>query len=146
MKTLIGLIAALILMVTPAAAQKSGCDCPKDDPATHGVWQVLVDKELSSVEKMPTSNSLGFPKVLTVCLNNGGNTQGYDPNLKMRVESSIDGRNWFPATLATTDQFAETTNGCLQITPTRFVRVGWPLSANVASPGPRVTASVQASY
>jgi hypothetical protein len=140
------LVATVLLLSTLAVAQKSSCDCPRDDPATHGVWQVLIDKELSSTEKMPTSNSLGFAKVVTVCVNNGGNSQGYDPNLKLRIESSIDGRNWFPATLAATDQPAETTNGCLQITPTRFIRVGWPLSANVASPGPRVTASVQASY
>jgi len=37
-------------------------------------------------------------------------------------------------------------NGCLSVTPTRFVRVGWPAATTIQSPGPLVRVQVQASY
>ena len=116
------------------------------NPTKHGMSQLLIDKELSSADRLPTSESMNFPKAVTVCLYNGGNALGYDPNVKLRVESSIDRVHWFPATVAGTERLAEATNACIEITPTRYIRVGWPLSANVPSPGPKVTAMVEASY
>ncbi len=145
-------IAVALFMVLSAAAVMSSaraaekCDCPKDDPATHGRVQVLVNKELSSAEAIPTSNSLGYPKTLTVCMTYDQTNKGYPADVKLVVEGSLDGRSWFPSTLAGSDIRAESINGCLSVTPTQYVRVGWPPAANILSPGPRVTVQVQAGY
>jgi hypothetical protein len=122
------------------------CDCPKDDPATHGAYHVLIDKELSSSERMPTAGPMGFAKTMTVCMFFDPTNKGYPVDLKLVVEGSIDGRTWFPAMLAGRETQAAVANGCVQVTPTRFVRVGWPPAANIVAPGPRVTAQVQVSY
>lgn len=137
---------ALLLLTSTLFAKDTKCDCPSDDPATHGRFDTLIDKELSSFERMPTSNALGFPKVVTVCMFFDPTNKGYPPDLKLVVEGSADGRIWFPATFAGRDVQASTANGCVQIAPTRFVRVGWPPAANVPSPGPHVVAQVQVSY
>jgi len=140
--------AAVMALAAPSstAAADSKCDCPKDDPATHGLVVTLVDKELSSAERMPASGSLGFPKTVTVCMFYDPTNKGYPQDLKLVVEGSVDGRNWFPANLAGRDVQASAANGCVQVAPTRFVRVGWPPAANINSPGPHVIAQVQASY
>jgi len=137
-----------ILFLSPSlvGAADSKCECPKDDPETHGRVQTLIDNELSSAEKMPTSGALGFPKAVTVCMFFDPTNKGYAQDLKLVVESSLDGRMWFPATTAGRDSQASSANGCLQIAPTRYVRVGWPPAANVPSPGPHVVAQVEASY
>jgi len=140
--------AAVMALAAPSstAAADSKCDCPKDDPATHGLVVTLVDKELSSAERMPASGSLGFPKTVTVCMFYDPTNKGYPQDLKLVVEGSVDGRNWFPANLAGRDVQASAANGCVQVAPTRFVRVGWPPASNINSPGPHVIAQVQASY
>ena len=44
--------AALLLCKSVLSAESdSKCDCPKDDPATHGRVENLIDKELSSTKK-----------------------------------------------------------------------------------------------
>jgi len=140
--------AAALGMVTPCSTAEadSKCDCPKDDPATHGFVVTLIDKELSSAERVPASGSLGFPKTVTVCMFYDPTNKGYPQDLKLVVEGSIDGRNWFPANVAGRDVQASSANGCVQVAPIRFVRVGWPPAANVNSPGPHVTAQVEVSY
>jgi hypothetical protein len=150
MKTLAAVAAVVlpILFVTaifPANAD-TRCDCPKDDPATHGAWQVLIDKEMSSAERVPSVGPLGFPKALTVCMYYDMSIRGYSQDMKLVVEGSIDGHTWFPAMIAGRDVQAATTNGCLSVSPTRYVRVGWAPAANVPAPGPRVTVQVQAAY
>jgi hypothetical protein len=137
-----------LLLVSPTllGAADSKCDCPKDDPETHGRVQTLIDNELSSAERMPTSSALGFPKAVTVCMFFDPTNKGYPQELKLVVESSLDGRMWFPATTVGRDTQASSANGCLQIAPTRYVRVGWPPAANVPSPGPHVVAQVEVSY
>lgn len=145
MKTLLAAAALVVLFVLPASAADK-CDCPKDDPATHGRVEVLVDKELSSAERMPTSNALGFPKALTVCMFYDTTNKGYPTDVKLVAEGSLDGRTWYPLTLAGSDVQAAAVNACMQVTPTRYVRVGWPPAANINSPGPHVTAQVQAAY
>ncbi len=142
--------AAILVLLFAGATSRAGadtkCDCTKDDPATHGAYQVLIDKELSSSERMPTAGPLGFAKTMTVCMFFDPTNKGYPVDVKLVVEGSIDGRTWFPAILAGRDTQAAVANGCVQVTPTRFVRVGWPPSANIVAPGPRVTAQVQVSY
>ena len=141
------LIAALLLFATgfmPAESDK--CDCPKEDFAAHGASQTLIDKELSSSEKMPSAGPFGFAKTMTVCMAFDQTNKGYPVEMRLIAEGSVDGRTWFPLTLVGTNRAAETINGCLQVSPTRYVRVGWPPVANVAAPGPRVIASVQVSY
>jgi hypothetical protein len=95
---------------------------------------------------MPTSEALGFPKALTVCMFFDQTNKGYPTDVKLVAEGSIDGRTWYPLTLAGSDTQASTTNGCLQVTPTRYVRAGWPPAANITSPGPHVTVQVEAAY
>ncbi|HWC20289.1 MAG TPA: hypothetical protein VG498_24955 [Terriglobales bacterium] len=142
------LVFAVSAAIMPAsvADAKSECDCPKDDPATHGMVVTLIDKELSSAERPPASGLLGFPKTVTVCMFYDPTNKGYPQDLKLVVEGSIDGRTWFPANLAGRDVQASSANGCVQVAPTRFIRVGWPPAANINSPGPHVTAQVQVSY
>lgn len=139
---------AVMALTIPASADGADktCDCPKDDPATHGLAVTLIDKELSSAERMPATGSLGFPKTVTVCMFYDPTNKGYPQDLKLVVEGSLDGRTWFPANLAGREVQASSANGCVQVAPTRFVRVGWPPAANVNSPGPHVTAQVQVSY
>lgn len=136
------------VLVTASMAQKSSgsCDCPKDDPATHGRYETLIDKEMSSAQPPATSRDLGYAKSLTVCIFFDPTDKGYPTDLRLQVEGSIDGRMWFPTMLAGTRTRAEGTNGCLQVTPTRYVRVGWPQGSQIQSPGPRVTVQVQAGY
>ena len=124
----------------------SKCDCPKDDPETHGRALTLIDSELSSTERLPASGNLGFPKTVTVCMFFDPTNKGYPQDLKLVVESSLDGRMWFPATIAGRDTQASSANGCLQIAPSRYIRVGWPPAAQVVSPGPHVVAQVEVSY
>jgi|GraSoiStandDraft_4_1057263.scaffolds.fasta_scaffold282108_1 hypothetical protein len=139
------LVFVLLTTILTAEADTK-CDCPKDDPATHGRVETLIDKELSSAERVPTSSSLGFPKSLTVCMFYDPTNKGYPQDLKLVVEGSIDGRAWYPASALGRDSQATSANGCVQVAPTRFVRVGWPPAANILSPGPHVTAQVQVSY
>jgi len=139
---------ALVVMLsaTLMGAGDSKCDCPKDDPETHGRALTLVDSELSSTERIPNSGSLGFPKVVTVCMFFDPTNKGYPQDLRLVVEGSLDGRMWFPATAVGRDTQASSANGCIQIAPTRYVRVGWPPGSYVPSPGPHVVAQVEASY
>src|SRR5690242_7287477 len=148
MKWFLPVLLTAMAVATPAspAAADSKCDCPKDDPATHGLVVTLIDKELSSAERVPASGALGFPKTVTVCMSYHPTNKGYPQDLKLVVEGSVDGRNWFPANLAGRDVQASAANGCVQVAPTRFVRVGWPPAANINSPGPHVIAQIQASY
>ncbi len=141
---------AILVLVLFARETLSGadanCSCPKDDPATHGAYQVLLDKELSSSERLPAAGPFGFAKAMTVCMYFDPTNKGYPVDLKLVVEGSIDGRTWFPSALIGTDTQAAVANGCVQVAPTRYVRVGWPPAANILAPGPRVTAQVQVSY
>ena len=144
------IVVAILVLLFAGTMSRAGadtkCDCTKDDPATHGDYQMLIDKELSSSERMPTAGPMGFAKTMTVCMFFDPTNKSYPVDVKLVVEGSIDGRTWFPATLAGRDTQATTANGCLQVAPTRFVRVGWPPAANIVAPGPRVTAQVQVSY
>ena len=142
------LAALLFLLLTskPTAGADTKCDCPKDDPATHGRAETLIDKELSSADKAPASGALGFPKTVTVCMFVDTTNKGYPQDLKLVVEGSLDGRNWYPAAIAGRDIQATAANACVAIAPTRFVRVGWPPAANIPGPGPHVTAQVEASF
>jgi hypothetical protein len=141
-------VTILLLLFTSAssAGADSKCDCPKDDPAAHGHFETLIDKELSSAEKMPASGQLGFPRTVTVCMFFDPTNKGYPQDLKLVVEGSIDGRNWYPASVVGRNDQAAAANACVEVAPTRFVRVGWPPAANILSPGPHVTAQVQVSY
>ena len=102
MKTLLTVVVLALIFVLPAATADK-CDCPKDDPANHGQVQTLVDKELSSAERAPTSNDLKFPKALTVCMFYDTTNKGYPTDVKLVAEGSLDGRTWFPLTLAGRD-------------------------------------------
>lgn len=144
--SILGVVVLVLLSSATSGAADSKCDCPKDDPETHGRVLTLIDSEFSSTERIPNSGSLGFPKVVTVCMFFDPTNKGYPQELKLVVESSLDGRIWFPATTAGRDTQASSANGCVQIPPTRYVRVGWPPAANVPSPGPHVVAQVEASY
>lgn len=145
MKTVLAAAVLVLIFVLPGSTADT-CNCPKDDPSTHGRVDVLIDKELSTAEPMPASQSLGYPKSLTICMVFDQTNKGYPTDVKLVAEGSLDGRTWFPLTVAGTDRQASTINGCLQVTPTRYVRAGWPPAANITSPGPRVTIQVQASY
>ena len=135
-----------LLFLAGFARYEGDCNCPSEDFTKHGAAQLLIDKELSTGEKMPTAGPLPFAHSMTVCMGFDQTNKGYPTTMVLVAEGSTDGRNWFPLTLAGTKIPAETQNGCLQVTPTRFVRVGWPRVAEVQSPGPRVTASVQVAY
>ena len=139
----LALLAVAVIFGT-AAAPSDTCTCP--DPAGKGSAVTLIDRELSSSEHTPSSPAFLFAKTMTVCMGFDQTNKGYAPEMRLVAEGSTDGRNWFPLTVAGTDHRAETASGCLQVAPTRYVRVGWPPSAVVPSPGPRVTASAQASY
>ncbi len=140
------LVSAASTFSALSAQSSSKCDCPKDDPATHGAAQVLIDKELSTAERMPSAGPFGYPKSMTICMTYDQTNKGYTPDMKLIAEGSVDGRAWFPLTIVGTRLAAETVNGCLAVSPTRYVRVGWPQGANVVAPGPRVTAQVQVGY
>ena len=144
MKTLLAFAAVMLFVVPASPADK--CDCPDHNPANDGKVEVLVDKELSSAERMPTSGDLKFPKALSVCMFYDTTNKGYPTDVKLVAEGSLDGRMWFPLTLAGRDVQASAVNACVQVTPVRYVRVGWPPAANINSPGPRVTVQVQAAY
>ena len=149
MRSLAGTAAVILVLavLTPVSAVDSDrCDCAKDDPATHGRVETLIDKELSSADRIPTSSDLGFPKTVTVCMFFDPTNKGYPQDMKLIVEGSIDGHSWFPSAISGRDTQASSASGCLQVAPTRYVRVGWQPAANVASPGPHVTAQVQVSY
>ena len=137
-------IAASLLLFT--AAGSDNCNCPKEDFAQHGAVQRVFDSELSSAQPVPTIGPLGFAKTMTVCMAFDQTNKGYPAELKLIAEGSMDGRSWFPLTVVGSGRPAETINGCLQVAPTRLVRVGWPPSANISAPGPHVTAWVQAAY
>jgi hypothetical protein len=149
MRSFIGVSTVILIfaVLTPVSAVDSEkCVCSKDDPATHGRLETLIDKELSSADRIPTSSDLGFPKTVTVCMFFDPTNKGYPQDMKLTVEGSIDGRSWFPSTISGRDTQASSASGCLQVTPTRYVRVGWPPAANVPSPGPHVIAQVEVSY
>ncbi len=143
----ISTVMLIFAVLTPLSAVDSDkCDCPKDDPATHGRVETLIDKELSSTDRIPTSSNLGFPKTVTVCMFFDPTNKGYPQNMKLVVEGSVDGRAWFPAAISGRDMQASSASGCVQVAPTSYVRVGWPPGANVLSPGPHVIAQVEVSY
>lgn len=142
MKPLLAL-AIVFLFVIPASTTDK-CDCP--DPATQGKVEILIDKELSSAERVPTSGDLHFPRALTVCMFYDTTNKGYPTDVKLVAEGSLDQRTWFPLTLAGRDVQASAQNACVQVTPVRYVRVGWPPAANINSPGPHVTVQIQAAY
>ena len=139
-------LALSLPIATLGKSADSKCDCPKDDPSTHGRAETLIDKELSSAERPPSSSALGFPKTITVCMFYDPTNKGYPQDLKLVVEGSLDGHVWFPAMLAGRNEQASSANGCVLVSPTRYIRVGWPPAANVLSPGPHVTAQLQVSY
>ena len=144
------LLAGLVVICGMAAATREAttddkCDCPREDFAKHGDWQVLVNKEMSSFDH-PTAGPFGFAKSMTLCMAFDQTNKGYPADMKLVAEGSIDGFFWFPLTLAGSRNRAEAVNECLQVTPTRFVRVEWQAPAQVPSPGPRVNASVQVGY
>ncbi|MFL6436964.1 MAG: hypothetical protein ACJ71Q_05245 [Terriglobales bacterium] len=148
MRLFAGVSTLLIFAVcSPLSAMDADkCDCPKDDPATHGRVEILLDKELSSTDRIPTSHDLGFPKAVTVCMFLDPTNKGYPQDMKLVVEGSPDGRFWFPAATSGRDTQASSANGCVQVSPTRYIRVGWPPGANILSPGPHVIAEVEVSY
>ena len=135
-------LALVFVFATGFAADK--CDCP--DPSTHGAWKTIIDKELSTAEPIPTAGPFGFAKSMTVCMKYDQTNTSYPQNVSLQIEGSIDGRAWYVSTVAGTTTPAQLNNGCLSITPTRYVRVGWGPVANVQAPGPRVSASVQVGY
>jgi hypothetical protein len=144
-------IAAVFFAVLIAAAVLSAqstsdkCTC-NFDPAKMGRSQTILDKEFSSSEKPAASFDLMFPKTLTVCMFFDPTDKGYPTDLRLMLDGSIDGRTWFPLTLSGSRTRAEGSNACLQVTPTRYVRAGWPAGSTIQSPGPKVTVQVQASY
>jgi hypothetical protein len=112
-----------------------------------GRTQTLIEnKELGSASPLPTSSDLMFPKTLTVCMFFDPTDKGYPTDLRLQLDGSIDGRNYFPLTLAGSRNRAEGSNQCLQVAPVRYVRASWPAGSNILSPGPRTTIQVQASY
>ncbi len=138
---------AVVLFATGFAfVHASDCDCPKEDFTKHGAWAVIVDKELSTAEAPPVAGPFGFAKSMTICMTYDPTNKGYAANANLFAEGSIDGRTWYPLTLAGTKTPLQGTNLCVGVSPTRYVRVGWGPTANVQSPGPRVTASVQVGY
>lgn len=143
----VGTILLIFGVLAPLSAIGSdNGDCPKDDPATHGRVETLIDKEFSSADRIPTSRDLGFPKAVTVCMFFDPTNKGYPQDMKLVVEGSLDGHVWFPATFSGRDLQASSANGCVQVAPTRYVRVGWPPAANILTPGPHVIAQVEVSY
>ena len=138
------LIAAVVLSAQSGSGEKCVCNF---DPAKMGRSQTLLDgKELSSAAPPPTSFDLMFPKTLTVCMFFDQSDKGYPTDLRLQLDGSIDGRTYFPLTLAGSRTRAEGANQCLQVTPVRYVRASWPAGSTIPSPGPRTTIQVQASY
>ncbi len=138
------LIAAAVLSAQSGSGDK--CDC-KFDPAKMGRSQTLIEnKEFSSSAPPLTSFDLMFPKTLTVCMFFDQTDKGYPTDLRLQFDGSVDGRNFFPLTLAGSRNRAEGANQCLQVTPVRYVRASWPAGSTIPSPGPRTTIQVQASY
>jgi hypothetical protein len=146
MKPALMLTLAVVSVLVFAAAAADKCDCPKEDFSQHGAVQRIFDSELSSAQPVPTSGPLGFAKTMTICMAFDQSNKGYPAELKLVAEGSMDAKFWFPLTIVGSGRPAETINGCLQVAPTRFVRVGWPPAANISAPGPHVTAWVQVSY
>jgi len=142
---MIAVVLSPIFLFTAAQAADK-CECPKEDFAQHGAAQKIFDAELSSAQPVPTVGPLGFAKTMTICMAFDQTNKGYPAELKLVAEGSLDGKVWFPLTVVGSGRNAETINACLQVAPTRFVRVGWPPAANISAPGPHVTAWVQVSY
>jgi len=139
---------AIAVYLPPIVRGSSGsdCNCPDFDPHKHGRTETLIDKELSSSEKLPTSGDLVFPRTLTVCMFIDQSNKVYPTDLRLVFEGSLDGRNWYPLMLASGTARVEGTNGCVQATPTRYVRTGWGPGTTIGPPGPRVLVQVQASF
>ncbi|MGH9523511.1 MAG: hypothetical protein ACRD3E_13375, partial [Terriglobales bacterium] len=141
------LIAAAVLpQVVRGSSSDSDCKCPEFDAHKHGRVETLIDKELSSSEKLPASGDLIYPKTLTVCMYIDQSNKVYPNDLRLMFEGSLDGRYWYPLTLAGTNTRVEGINGCVQATPARYVRTGWGPGTTIGPPGPHVTVQVQASY
>ena len=140
------LIAAVVLPQVVRGDSGSDCKCPEFDVYKHGRSDTIIDKELSSSDRMPTSSDLVFPKTLTVCMFVDQTNKVYPNDLRLMFEGSLDGRNWYPLTLAGSSARVEGINGCVQATPTRYVRAGWGPGTTIGPPGPHVTIQVQASY
>lgn len=137
------LIAAAVLGAQSTAEK---CSCTFE-PAKMGRSQTLIEnKELSSAAPPPTSFDLMFPKTLTVCMFFDQTDKGYPTDLRLQLDGSIDGRTYFPLTLAGSRTRAEGANQCLQVAPVRYVRASWPAGSTIPSPGPKTTIQVQASY
>ena len=138
------LIGAVILSAQSGSSEKCTCNF---DPAKMGRSQTLIEgKELSSAAPPPSSFDLMFPKTLTVCMFFDQTDKGYPTDLRLQLDGSIDGHNFFPLTLAGSRTRAEGANQCLQVAPVRYVRASWPAGSTIPSPGPKTTIQVQASY
>ena len=140
------LLAAAVLPKVVRGSSNSDCNCPDFDAYKRGKVETLIDKELSSSERMPASSDLIYPKVLTVCMFIDQSNKVYPSDLRLMFEGSLDGRNWYPLTMAGSYSRVEGMNGCVQVTPTRYVRAGWGPGTTIGPPGPHITVRVQASY
>ncbi len=138
------LIAAVMLSAQSSSGDKCTCNF---DPAKMGRSQTLIENREFSTQAPPlTSFDLMFPKTLTVCVFFDQTDKGYPTDLRVQFDGSIDGRTYFPLTLAGSRNRAEGVNQCLQVTPVRYVRASWPAGSTIPSPGPKTTIQVQASY
>jgi hypothetical protein len=138
------LIAAVVLSAQSSSEKQCTCNF---DPAKMGRAQTLIEgRELSSAAPAPTSSDLMYPKTLTVCMFFDQTDKGYPTDLRLQFDGSVDGRNWFPLTLAGSRTRAEGASTCLQVAPVRYVRASWPAGSTIPSPGPKTTIQVQASY
>ena len=138
------LIAAVVLSAQSGNSDKCTCNF---DPAKMGRSQTMIEgKEFSSSLPPLTSFDLMFPKTLTVCMFFDQTDKGYPTDLRLQFDGSIDGRTYFPLSLAGSRNRAEGANTCLQVTPVRYVRASWPAGSTIPSPGPKTTIQVQASY
>lgn len=140
------LIAAALLPQVVRGDSGSDCKCEEFNVYKHGRSDTIIDKELASSERMPTSGDLVYPKTLTVCMYVDPSNKVYPNDLRLMFEGSLDGRYWYPLTLAGTNTRVEGINGCVQATPTRYVRAGWGPGATIGPPGPHITVQVQATY
>lgn len=145
-------IAAIMFAVLIGAAVLSAqsgsdkCDC-KFDPAKMGRSQTLIENREFSTQTPPlTSFDFMFPKTLTVCVFFDQTDKGYPTDLRVQFDGSIDGRTFFPLSLAGSRNRAEGANQCMQVTAVRYVRASWPAGSTIASPGPKTTIQIQASY
>jgi len=146
--TIASILFAVLVTAAVLYGQSSSDKCTCNfDPAKMGRSQTLIEnKEFSSASPAPTSFDLMFPKTLTVCMFFDPTDKGYPTDLRIQLDGSIDGRVYFPLMLAGSRTRAEGSNTCLQVTPVRYVRAGWPAGSNILSPGPKTTIQVQASY